>query len=87
MKGKKRPDVSARARLRGPLHWNYGKKRPRPKTGPKKLRAYIGEIKERIASGETMTALAAEFAVDYKTIETIRNFVVPEPAIEPRGAA
>ena len=66
--------MSARARLRGPLHWNYGKKRLRPKTGPRKLRARSSEIKARIAAGETMAALAKEFAVNYKTIDAIKRF-------------
>lgn len=77
MKGKKRPDVSARARLRGPLHFLYGKKRSHPQhlLGPQKLRLHIETIQQRLRAGETVAALAIEFAVNWKTIDKIKRFV------------
>ena len=78
MKGKKRPDVSARARLRGPLHFLYGKKRAHPRhlLGPQKLRVHVEAIQQRLRAGETVAALAIEFSVNWKTIDKIKRFVI-----------
>jgi len=79
MKGKKLPETSAvrvRARLRGPLHFNYGKKRVHPQHlfGPQKLRAHIDVIQQRLRAGETVAALAIEFGVNWKTVDKIKRW-------------
>lgn len=72
MKGKKRPDLSARPRLYGPAHFNFGKRHPPRALGPVKLRDKAYLIKRRLAAGESISALSREFKVNYKTIEFIK---------------